>query len=95
MHYWIVDFLINHITCLVLASTMMKKSFNDNHNTKKKPSYKKEKQQKEKSRANMVPYFVEKNYCSLGEMAGFDTLITTFNHQIFKLVIRVKNIYKR
>lgn len=35
----------------------------------------------------MVPYFVEKNYCSLGEMAGFDTLITTFNHQIFKLVI--------
>jgi len=28
-------------------------------------------------------------------MASFNTLTTTFNHQISKLVIGVKNIYKR
>lgn len=56
----------------------------------------KKKQQRGRTRAKTDPRFVEKKYCSLGGMVGFDTLTTTFNHQISKLVIGVKNhIYKR
>lgn len=86
MLYCIVDVLNTTASATILLA--MTKSVNDNH--AKKFILLKKKQQRGRTRAKTDPRFVEKKYCSLGGMVGFDTLTTTFNHQISKLVIGVK-----
>lgn len=70
MLYCIVDVLNTTASATILPA--MTKSVNDNH-AKKFILLKKKKQQRGRTRAKSDPRFVEKKYCSLGGMVGFDT----------------------